>query len=1563
MSRIGGAAAAAATKAPSLASSTNNKRQAYAAVATSTSHFTMDDDEEDENGRRDDDDDDDAMNDSTNNGLQDDEEGARFRRNRRRLGAANAPSSATAIASSSVWSSRVGGNLRLALAVLLGVVIGLVLRRHPAAPLSPPMAPLDPNAGTTTTTTRQYSVTYDPTVAALPWNPLDLQGSDMLRPDILSPLPFPSSENIAQTKEPTTNQQRDKDEPGLGYIMQPDIVNGTAVFVSDGNLFWTQWSSPKATSTVPSSSSSSLAAIRLTTTIGNVRTPRINPRYPHLIAFTATYQNRRDVYLLDLRGSSSSSISGRHQQHPVQRLTYVDSASGVNGVAGWSADGTKLLYSATAMAVGLRDLRLYEISLVQQQPPTTSTNSNPNNHTVWAGLETRPIPLAQATEGVVHADGEDDCLFFVRHKQGSHTARYVGGTTEQLWAYCDGEDRAVALTSDYIGTSKQPRILKLLDETDGSSKSFLLFLSDRTPMDADKPIGPALFYSKTWRATSMNLWAAPLPTAKELYPHSGSSQALDASLSFALSPMIQLTRVSCHFEGMALQEFAVDEVTGHVLLRIGADLYSLPALAVRDGLLQPSTEFTAIPVPFPVQVVSDFHNQLERHIKVDVKEHLTMVDVFDVFGPMFEVSTLTLLTLRGQVWVTPVLQSQGDALFPGSGQYVPPRRYRVVPGAMTGGAIRVLAAKNVPLYPPDTWPEWGVGMTQPLPASSRRLALILATDPLSPTAEQGFYMIEIQPDSVNSFTDLRRLPNPFVGGNVNGGGTAAGGLGSVLERSVVVSPCGRRMAWADTDNRICLMSLPLFVNQTTTKNATTSSFQCLPRSNDMGEPLAGTIATLTWSPGGRYLAVEHNALNQFGVISIVDCGDPEPSVDKPTTVTDILIGQISQVTSSRFNSIGAYWGTSKSGTRMPAENLGQPISEELTSLYFLSDRDVVSDVMHPWGSRLPMPHFRSMDGYVYALPLPHKGPPQTLNMTGNYSLVSPFHKDADLELPRGDLSFAWKAYRMVGVPKGRYVDIVSLSSNSGCITLIDQDDDYLYRALFFCSSLTSSASIVPGLSRWGVSTSREHLYFVASIDGKITVVGNSASGVAGFVSDAGGKQMQVYTSNMALSVWPALEYRQMYADGWRLMRDYFYDANMHNVDWKSIFFRYQHLVKRCGKREELDDVLGQMASETSALHSFVYGGEYNSPLQPPLFPASLGVTMTRSPHWKGFMITEIPLRDPDFDVLDGIPQYCPISDQALRPTGQVGLQVGDVIVSVNGESVMLVPDINMMIRGTAGESIRLGVLRLQSRIQPDPMTATATPESLIVVPISSLGADTLRYNAWEWKTRQMAKEMASKAGFSVGYIHMRAMDRNGEDAFARGYFPDHDKDALIIDVRHNDGGNIDSWILSVLQRQAWMYWSSRSGDKRYGELDWDEQFAFRGQLVVLVDERTSSNGEGLARGISELGLGTIIGTRTWGGGIWGSSSNTLVDGGIAAAPQFGIFNDKFGWGGGVEMIGVSPDINVDNDPRMTFSGRDSQLERAIAELKSLLKKEPVPPFQTPDGERPDMSLHFDACPA
>lgn len=1125
----------------------------------------------------------------------------------------------------------------------------------------------------------------------------------------------------------------------------------------------------------------------------------------------------------------------------------------------------------------------------------------------------------------------------------------------------------------------------------------------------------------------MNLWAAPLPNATELYSPEFSGGAFLRD-----SVMIQLTSISCQSNGMALREYALDIVTGNILLRVGADLHLLTAEAVQEALATASQNPSAFgmkppppPQHVPIQINSDFREQQERLIAIDVKNHLTDADVFDTdFG-----MTGFLMTVRGQLWVVPAVEDSTTTVpFQGSGQNLPERRYRVIPGAMTGGAMRVLQALKVPIIMKTLDDENS--------NSGKVLALVLATDPMSLTGELGFYLVEVQPSIVNSFFDLGRLPDPFVGGHVNGGSSRDGGLGTVKKSSVVISPCGRRFAWADMDDRICAMTIPLY----TSRNNSTAglSFHCLPTYNDMSEPMTGSLAELSWSPGGRYLAVKHNAKNHMNIISIVDCGDPDGQ--EYGQVADIQIGRAVQVTSNRFNSYDMYWGKSRFDVILHATmvaatkmlNLPEP-DDVATTLFFISDRDIVNDVKSPWGSRAPMPHFHRLQAQVFALALlpkmfegeeqilmgryaggggmeifagkldfyekekvtataaaahasdggvrrtleeavtaklsetlqgrpltPYERASLSRKLASTTSSKSPFPKDAELDFPISDPTFAQRAYRLAHIPAGEYLTILS-QTDDGSLVMIQSDGMGSSNLILFASYPFPSDAVSPievtGIGQNGLSSCRKYI-FVVSPQGKfIRVIPNTVQGLASFSRDTDWADLKVDTSGMAISVWPALEYRQLYSDAWRLLRDYFYDPNLHGVDWKAVHGRYQPLVQRCSKREELDDVLSQMIEELSALHTFVYIGESSVPERPPLDQATLAAGFKRVPGWNGFMVTEIPDRDPDFNTIDGVPIYSPLSDRALRLTGQRGLQVGDVIVAVNGESVMEAPDINMLLRGTMGRSVRLEVLRLASNKTDDPYKAE--PEPLITVPLHPQYAYILRVNAWEWRTRQKTKQLAADAGFTVGYVHLQTMHASDEDAFARAFYPDYDADALIIDVRHNDGGFIDSWILDTLQRKAWMFWTGR-GDERYGDMDWDEQYAFRGKVVILQDEFTASNAEGLCRGVSELGLGRLIGKRTWGGGIWGSSTNTLVDGGIATAPQWATFNEKFGWGGGVEMTGVSPDIEVDNDPRMTFEGRDSQLERAIAELEQWLKDEPIPEFKTP-GERPDKSFRNEAC--
>ncbi len=176
---------------------------------------------------------------------------------------------------------------------------------------------------------------------------------------------------------------------------------------------------------------------------------------------------------------------------------------------------------------------------------------------------------------------------------------------------------------------------------------------------------------------------------------------------------------------------------------------------------------------------------------------------------------------------------------------------------------------------------------------------------------------------------------------------------------------------------------------------------------------------------------------------------------------------------------------------------------------------------------------------------------------------------------------------------------------------------------------------------------------------------------------------------------------------------------------------------------------------------------------------------------------------------------------------------------------------------------------------------------VVVQPFNMMQDAELRYHEWEY-TRRLAVEQKSEG--KIGYVHLRAMGANDMDQWTEEYLPVFTRDGLIIDVRHNNGGNIDSWILGRLMRKAWMYWQARVGMP-----NWNMQQAFRGHMVVLCDQMTASDGEAFTEGFRRLGLGKVIGMRTWGGEVWLSANNFLADKGIATTGENGVFGPEGKW--------------------------------------------------------------------
>jgi tricorn protease len=264
---------------------------------------------------------------------------------------------------------------------------------------------------------------------------------------------------------------------------------------------------------------------------------------------------------------------------------------------------------------------------------------------------------------------------------------------------------------------------------------------------------------------------------------------------------------------------------------------------------------------------------------------------------------------------------------------------------------------------------------------------------------------------------------------------------------------------------------------------------------------------------------------------------------------------------------------------------------------------------------------------------------------------------------------------------------------------------------------------------------------------------------------------------------------------------------------------------------------------------------------------------------------------------------------------------GDVIVAVNGRASTTLTDFSDALRNQAGQQLLLEVQRGQQ-----------ARHKVVVVPLAAPAQLALRYGDWEQANKAVVEQ---RGAGRIGYLHLRAMGANDIAAFAREFYAQYDRDGLIIDVRRNNGGNIDSWIIEKLLRRNWAFWQ-RSDEVQTGNM----QQTFRGHLVVLTDELTYSDGETFAAGIKALKLGTLIGTRTAGAGVWLSDENGLADNGMARVAEWPQFDAQGRWI--VENVGVTPDIEVVNLPHASFTGEDAQLNAALELLQRQLKSDPVP---------------------
>ena len=391
-------------------------------------------------------------------------------------------------------------------------------------------------------------------------------------------------------------------------------------------------------------------------------------------------------------------------------------------------------------------------------------------------------------------------------------------------------------------------------------------------------------------------------------------------------------------------------------------------------------------------------------------------------------------------------------------------------------------------------------------------------------------------------------------------------------------------------------------------------------------------------------------------------------------------------------------------------------------------------------------------------------------------------------------------------------------------------------------------------------------------------------------------------SGLRMLVDPRQEWQQIFAEVWRMEQAYFYDPNMHGLDWRAVRARYEPLLKFVQRREDLSELLTEMIGELQVGHNRTGGGDIHQERS-----AGIGLLGAEFKVEKGlYRIQKIYRGD----------RWNPFLVSPLTAAG-VNVAEGDYILAINGHPLDATVNILSLLENTVDKQVSLTVSRDGTK---DRASRTVT-----VIPTGS----EVGLRQWDWVTRNQ-EYVERKSGGRIAYVYLPDTADNGYAFFNRMFFAQVDHDALIVDDRRNGGGQAANYILEVLNRKYISGWKDRDGlvfNTPAG--------AIYGPKAMLIDQDAGSGGDYLPYNFRYLGLGKLIGTRTWGGLIGISANPPLIDGGFLTVPYFRMYTPSGEWR--VENEGVTPDIEVQLDPAAVNEGVDNQLDAAIANVLEQLK--------------------------
>jgi tricorn protease len=636
------------------------------------------------------------------------------------------------------------------------------------------------------------------------------------------------------------------------------------------------------------------------------------------------------------------------------------------------------------------------------------------------------------------------------------------------------------------------------------------------------------------------------------------------------------------------------------------------------------------------------------------------------------------------------------------------------------------------------------------------------------------------------------------------------------------------------------------------------------------------LTDFDWSPDSKWIAYSDNDKNQFGVIYLYNTED-----GRSYPVTD-------------------YWYES-----------GSPnFSPDGKYLYFISSRD-----FNPTYSQTEWNHSYSNMDKVYLVTLAKDTPSPFAPENDEVKLE-------DAEKPEEENGKASDEKNTRIDTEGLCTRILSLPIKASNYGNLESSGDKIYyvegssfggprTAKVYNLKTKKEADLGPGIR------------FTISANGKkMLVIQNDKYAVIDLPEGEVKLDETMDLSDMKVMTDYQQEWKQIFDESWRQMRDFFYVENMHGLNWEAIHDKYAVLLPYVNHRYDLTYLIGEMIGELSVGHAYV-----NS-------PDGVGVPERIQ---MGLLGAKLSRHSSGYYRIDKILEGANWSDALRSPLGEVGVNInkGDFILAVNGKSTREMKDIYAALVNTAEKTVELTTNK-----QPD----LNGSKKCLIKPVAD--ESTLYYYNW---VQDNIRKVNEATDGQIGYIHIPDMSAQGLNEFAKYFYPQlKNKKGLIIDDRGNGGGNVSPMIIERLRRELTHARNMRGIP--YG--DPSPEAMVLGPKVMLINHASASDGDLFPYQFKTLKLGTIIGTRTWGGVVGIRGTLPFIDGGILMRPEFSTYSaTESRWV--IEGVGVEPDIYQDNDPSKEYDGEDQQLNKAIEVILGQLDQyKPLPPVPAaPDISR------------